>query len=401
MAIIPPVTNIDQSRIPVEGSQTFRQDASYVWSALPQTITSMNTAIGVMNSTNEDINNKQILASTSNYKGVYDSATVYGLFETVSDSYGNNFISLVAGNVGNALSDATKWQVGLNTLNTGMKNLIINGGFDVWQRGTSGTVTDGYVGPDRWNFTYGNTSITQTISQLSELIPGVSCRYQVRVECTTPADNVYMQYKFENSVGKDSAGNFKTLTLSFWARSIRTTQQTLTLLTTSEVIAVPLTTTWTKYIYVLNAVDNVIAFKYQQNSTIDFAMTQVQLEPGSVATPFENRPYGLELSLCQRYYEELTNPSLATAFNTTRMDMNLQFKVPKRNTSYSVINTSYGYLGGNRVYIAGNSYDASGAWTKNVPQLDSCQLANNTYSGITAGDVGFTDGTVIAIDNEL
>lgn len=34
-------------------------------------------------------------------------------------------------------------------------------------------------------------------------------------------------------------------------------------------------------------------------STFNF----VQLEEGSVASPFENRPYGLELSLCQRYYE--------------------------------------------------------------------------------------------------
>lgn len=36
-------------------------------------------------------------------------------------------------------------------------------------------------------------------------------------------------------------------------------------------------------------------------STFNF----VQLEEGSVATPFENRPYGLELSLCQRYYQLL------------------------------------------------------------------------------------------------
>jgi hypothetical protein len=32
-------------------------------------------------------------------------------------------------------------------------------------------------------------------------------------------------------------------------------------------------------------------------------ITGVQLEVGSVATPFERRPYGTELSLCQRYYQ--------------------------------------------------------------------------------------------------
>lgn len=40
-------------------------------------------------------------------------------------------------------------------------------------------------------------------------------------------------------------------------------------------------------------------------------ITGVQLEAGDVATPFERRHYGLELSLCQRYY---WNPSMTIGF---------------------------------------------------------------------------------------
>jgi hypothetical protein len=40
-------------------------------------------------------------------------------------------------------------------------------------------------------------------------------------------------------------------------------------------------------------------------------VTGVQLEEGPVATPFEHRPYGLELSLCQRYFEKSYNNTVA------------------------------------------------------------------------------------------
>jgi hypothetical protein len=56
------------------------------------------------------------------------------------------------------------------------------------------------------------------------------------------------------------------------------------------------------------------------NATIKFSsgtVSQVQLEAGSVATPFENRPIGTELALCQRYYwrKSNTSPSDTYYFN--------------------------------------------------------------------------------------
>jgi len=47
-----------------------------------------------------------------------------------------------------------------------------------------------------------------------------------------------------------------------------------------------------------------------------FYITGVQLEAGSVATPFERRPYGTELVLCQRYYEKTYNIAVAPGTST-------------------------------------------------------------------------------------
>ena len=77
-----------------------------------------------------------------------------------------------------------------------------------------------------------------------------------------------------------------------------------------------------------------------------FYITGVQLETGSVATPFERRPFTTELQLCQRYYEKSyaqeTVPGTATTTNIVwsqsvsgaiRSANNVPFMVLKRSAA--------------------------------------------------------------------
>ena len=54
--------------------------------------------------------------------------------------------------------------------------------------------------------------------------------------------------------------------------------------------------------------------------TVPTTATNVQLEEGSVATPFEQRPIGLELSLCQRYYINMVNSGINFKLAMPRCD---------------------------------------------------------------------------------
>jgi hypothetical protein len=103
-----------------------------------------------------------------------------------------------------------------------------------------------------------------------------------------------------------------------------------------------------------------------------FYITGVQLEAGSVATPFERRPFGTELALCQRYYEKSYNIDVApgTVSDVGRViarnvtvdtfgfpSVKVDFKVTKRATPTIVRYSTNDGASGN-IYItspAGNS----------------------------------------------
>jgi hypothetical protein len=58
-----------------------------------------------------------------------------------------------------------------------------------------------------------------------------------------------------------------------------------------------------------------------------FQITGVQLEAGTVATPFEHRSFGQELALCKRYFSRITGNNVAFASGSAGSTTNTQFYV--------------------------------------------------------------------------
>jgi hypothetical protein len=220
----------------------------------------------------------------------------------------------------------------------GGRNRIINGGFDVWQRGTSFTnpAYDSFSA-DRWMVRYDGTITSHTISQQaftlgSAPVSGYEGTYFWRWAVTTNGTSTgrYIMQKIEDA--RTFAG--QTVTLSFWAKTNSGTTSLNTYLyreygtggSTAEAVGAgvnsTITTNWQRFsvTYTVSGISgktvgagsNMSINFYCGTPTATIDLWGVQLEAGNSPTPFETKPYAQELRECQRYYE-LVGIAIATS----------------------------------------------------------------------------------------
>lgn len=241
------------------------------------------------------------------------------------------------------------------TPRSGFRNAIINGEFNVWQRGGGAFTTAGTYGADQWaTAAVGSTySASRQSFTLGNTIPGYEPQYFHRTVVTSAAgagNLIAMQNKIEGV--RSFAG--QTVTLSFWAKADASKNIAVEFVQSfgtggspsADVTAigsqlVALTTSWKRYAITVSIPsisgktlgtgnNDFLTFFFwmdagssfaaraaslgQQSGTFDF--WGVQLEAGSYETPFERRPYATELAMCQRYFHAMANATATTHYAT-------------------------------------------------------------------------------------
>ena len=250
---------------------------------------------------------------------------------------------------------------------TGFKNRIINGGMTIDQRnaGASVTLSTGTFAymTDRWLFQYSQTSKLSSQQSTTSAVGFTNSLLATSLATTSVGSGDYFQVSqriegFNIADLNWGTANAQTVTLSFWVRSSLTGTFGGALKNASQNRSYPFTYTISAantYEYktitvagdtsgtwgVGNGTGIEVVFGLGMGSTFSgtagawaaanygsatgatsvvgtsgatFYITGVQLEKGSVATPFEFRSIGQEFGLCQRYhYQPTSDTSLINA----------------------------------------------------------------------------------------
>ena len=232
------------------------------------------------------------------------------------------------------------------------RNMVINGGMDVWQRGTTGFGTStGTYTADRWVLGSSSTTVTRDTD-----VP-VSPYFQYSLKMVGTGDNSIIQ-RVEASNSTLLAG--QTVTFSFYAKrtagagalDVRfyypTTADTygaITQIGSTVVVAASPSSSWTRYTVTAAIGTNIttgLQILINNTGASTTFITGAQLEIGSQASPFTRAGGNIagELAMCQRYYYKAT--LYQTGFPAGTTDNNrrqwIQFPVTMRTTpaSYSI-----------------------------------------------------------------
>lgn len=253
------------------------------------------------------------------------------------------------------------------------KNVLINGGFDIWQRGSSnvGPNVGGFIA-DRfrcdWNGDAG-VNITQQNFVLGQTEVPNEPRHFLRWQQVTAGAGATV-HKISQAIESVRTLAGKVATVTFWAKSDAARQLKVSLTqyfgpsgsaSVENIVGnFQLTTSWARYTAtfqvpslagkMLGGVNNDclrLAFDLPLNvlQTVDLA--QIQLEEGPVSTPFEYLSIAEQLINCQRYFEKSFNAGILvqagngtttcqatftqiSAANSGQYGMNIPFLVQKR-----------------------------------------------------------------------
>jgi hypothetical protein len=311
----------------------------------------------------------------------------------------------------------------------GFRNVIINGDFKVWQRGTSFTVTSGspYTA-DRWCVTLGGTANFSVSRQTANLDGFQYCLRLQRTASNTNTSALYLSQPVE-TVNSIPLAN-KQITFSFYARAganfsaassalnvrivtgtgtdgnylvATLTGQAFQLDTTAT-----LTTSWQRFTYsvlVPSGVNQIQpVFFYTPVGTAgaadNFDVTGVQLEANLQPTPFEQRPIGVELALCQRYYQQITSTVGDNSFCTGVLYLSTLFLGA---LSWSQMRAApvVAFSGSFNLVAAGLANSCTPG-SGNITAT-SCQISG-TVTGYTAGNGGtmrMASGAFYSLNAEL
>ena len=259
-----------------------------------------------------------------------------------------------SGIAGRAMIAADTPQEQFDLIGAGRRNILINGDFQVSQRGdftTASSMTNAYK-LDRWLCDHNGTATLQHTTGHDILGTPAICKAIKVVQTVTGTNYLGVRQKIENP----SIYAGRTFTYSAWVRSnTRNARIECYIPGTTPNIYVGSSHSgngqweYLSFTFTINSgtpseflADVFIDNGVYGNTTITAGeyveATMLQMELGKVATPFEHRTYGEELALCQRYYEKFVGDGGSNMFlypidlTSGYRRLIMPFKVTKRAT---------------------------------------------------------------------